>query len=69
MPKRRRKYTWKHDLSYQAEMNWENATVQLTGYALIESCRRNFEAKQLVDAALERAKARARRNRRDGEAR
>jgi hypothetical protein len=69
MPKRPRKYGWMHDLSYQAELNWEGATVQFSGRALIEACRRNREAKLLVAEVLERAKARARQNRRNGEVR
>jgi hypothetical protein len=58
-----------HDLTYQAELDWEGATVQFTGRALIEACHRNREAKILVAELLERAKARARRNRRNGEVR
>jgi hypothetical protein len=43
--------------------DWENATVQFTGRALIEACRRNREAHRLVAEALERALRRARRGR------
>jgi hypothetical protein len=43
---------------------WENATVQFTGRALIEACRRDREARKLVAEVLERALRRARRGRR-----
>jgi hypothetical protein len=70
MPKRPRRYGWMHDLSYQAELDWEGATVQFTGRALVEACKRDREAKLLVAEVLERALRRARRGRRrDGEVR
>jgi hypothetical protein len=64
MSKPRRKYGWMHDLTYQAELDWEGATVQFTGSALIEACRRDREAKLLVAEVIERALRRARRGRR-----
>jgi hypothetical protein len=45
-----------HDLTYQAELDWEGATVQFTGRALIEACRRNREAKILVAEVGARAR-------------
>jgi hypothetical protein len=63
MPKRPRKYGWMHDLSYQAELNWEGVMPQFTGRALIEACKRDREAQILVAEVLERALRRARRGR------
>jgi hypothetical protein len=64
MPKRPHKYGWMHDLSYQTELDWEGATFQFTGRALIEACKRDREAKILVAEVLGRAQRRARRGRR-----
>lgn len=44
-------------------LDWENATVQFTGRALIEACQRDREARRLVAEVLERALRRARRGR------
>ena len=69
MPKPRRKYGWMHDLTYQAELNWENATVQFTGEGWLRAIEASRKADALVQDAIERALRCARRNRRDGEVR
>lgn len=63
---------------YLTDFEWENARIprnfmpQLTGFALIEACRRGLfdrEARKLVAEVLARVQDRARRTRRDGEVR
>jgi hypothetical protein len=59
MPPPKRRHA-RRDLYF---LDWENATVQFTGRALIEACQRDREARRLVAEVLERALRRARRGR------